>query len=334
MAFCFTDPQGFLALIMIITCAFVNGWTDAPTAITAVVATKALSVKKAAFMAGIFNLLGAIVFILINKKVALTVFGIADLGNNYSTLLSLLISSLASVSIWSVIAWFFGIPTSESHGILAAISGASFFLHKSFDGINLNGWISVFIGIIISITLGGALSLLFTKTLLKIKRKICKIEHKLKRLEIFSSMLLAFMHGAQDSQKFAGLVMILILKNGNNDQNAYIPILSAVICGLIISIGTALSGSRIIKKTGTKMVELDYLSGLCSNLSSALAMLCSSFLGLAVSTTHSSTASLLGAATGTKKRVSKKDTLDIILAWILTFPACFFISYLICVICL
>lgn len=322
-------PQGILATIMVLACALVNGWTDAPVAITTVVATKSLSIKKAAVMAGAFNLFGAIFFIFINQNVALTVFNIADLSNNHSCSLSLIISSLAAVNIWSVAAWFLGIPTSESHGILSALSGASFYIYKSFKGINIIAWYKVFIGMLLSIVIGFILGLILIKALAK--KSIS--EHKIKRLHILSSAFLAFMHGAQDSQKFAGIFMLVVF-NKQFVNKITVPIWSAVLIGLIISIGTSIGGERIINKTGTKMVELNTVTGLCSNLASSFAMLISSVLGLAVSTTHSSTASLLGTTIGAKKRVSTTDTLDLIIAWVLTLPICFFISYLICAICI
>ncbi len=323
------NPQSVLATVMVLACALVNGWTDAPVAITTVVATKSLSIKKAAVMAGIFNLLGSIIFIFINQNVALTVFNIADFSENYSCSLSLIISSLAAVNIWAIVAWFFGIPTSESHGILAALSGASFYIHKSFNGINMQAWVKVFIGMFLSIVIGFILGLIFTKTFSKKQMS----DYKIKSLQILSSAFLAFMHGAQDSQKFAGLFM-LVLFNKQFSNAITLPFWSAVLIGLIISIGTSIGGGRIINKTGTKMVELNTISGLSANFSSSFAMLFSSILGLAVSTTHSSAASLLGSTIGAKKRVSKKDTLDLIIAWALTFPACFLISYLICAISL
>ncbi|MBQ7045840.1 MAG: inorganic phosphate transporter [Clostridia bacterium] len=328
--FSFSNPQSILAAVFVLSGAFVNGWTDAPVAITALVATKTMPIKKAALLAGVFNMLGAIAFIFINQNVALTVFNIANLGGS-SLLLSLLISSLAAVNIWSVAAWFFGLPTSESHGVLAALSGASFFLFKNFSGINFYGWLNVLAGMLISIAIGFLLSFLFTKIFLKTKNFLPK---NIKRLKIVSSAFLAFMHGAQDSQKFAGLFMLVLFSNKYSANSITVPVWCAGLIGFIISIGTAIAGTRIINKTGTKMVELSDVSGLCSNLASAFAMFFSSLLGLSVSTTHCSSASLIGATVSAKKRVSIKDTLQLVFAWALTFPACFFISYLICAITL
>jgi len=104
---------------------FVNGWTDAPNAIAMAVSTRAISPKNAVRMAVVFNFLGAFVMTLINAKVAATLSNIVSFGSDQNHLaLVVLAAAMFAIVIWSTAAWYFGIPTSESHALIAGVRGA------------------------------------------------------------------------------------------------------------------------------------------------------------------------------------------------------------------
>ena len=58
--------------------------------------------------------------------------------------------------LWAVAAWYFGIPTSESHALIAGLSGAAIALHGGLGGINGAEWIKVLYGLVLSTFLGFA----------------------------------------------------------------------------------------------------------------------------------------------------------------------------------
>ena len=108
-----------LTLILVLGAEFVNGWTDAPNAIATVVSTRVLSPGKAVLMAAVLNIVGAIST---GTAVAATIGkGIVSpevIG------LPVVAAAMLSIIIWSTVAWRWGIPTSESHALVAGLTGA------------------------------------------------------------------------------------------------------------------------------------------------------------------------------------------------------------------
>lgn len=111
--------------ILILGVILVNGWTDAPNAIATCISTRSIPPKKAIIMAAIFNFLGVFVMTLLSSTVAETIYNIANFGSDYSNALLALCAGLVAIVLWAIVAWYFGIPTSESHALIAGISGAA-----------------------------------------------------------------------------------------------------------------------------------------------------------------------------------------------------------------
>ena len=139
----------FFALL-IISLALVNGWTDAPSAIAGCVCTRSLSPRKAIVLAAVCNLAGAILMALISPGVAKATFGIANFGNDPRSATLSLCSAIITVVVWATSASIFGLPTSESHALISALSGAAFASNMSLSSIGKDEWISVAIGLILS----------------------------------------------------------------------------------------------------------------------------------------------------------------------------------------
>lgn len=122
---------------------FVNGWTDAPNAIATCVTTRCLSVRGAILMSAAFNFLGVFIMTQLNSAVASTISNMVDFGNNTHYAMIALCAALLSIVVYSVTASFFGIPTSESHSLIAGLSGAAIALQHGTAGINGSEWIKV-----------------------------------------------------------------------------------------------------------------------------------------------------------------------------------------------
>jgi len=322
-----SSPALLIITILNLGVILVNGWTDAPNAIATCVSTRSLSPKKAIMMAAVFNFLGVFVMTLINATVVQTIYNMVDFGNNSEQALIALAAAMFAIVVWAVAAWWFGIPTSESHALIAGISGAAIAIQKGFSGINGNEWIKVVYGLVISTVLGFGLGFLVTKII----RKVCKnIERRkatsfFKKSQVVGGAAMAFMHGAQDGQKFMGIFLLgICLANGNAGvTNFTIPIWLMVLCSLTMTIGTSIGGYRIIKTVGMKMVQMEPYEGSAADIAGALCLLTSSVFGLPVSTTHTKTTAIMGV--GSAKRLTNvnwKVVKEMLLAWILTFPGC------------
>ena len=136
----------------------------------------------------------------------------------------------------------------------------------------------------------------------------------------------AFLHGAQDGQKFLGVFLLgaALAQDRGDEGTFWVPLWLMVLCALFMALGTALGGRRIIDTVARDMVSLTPRDALCSDLGSIPCLLLSTALGLPVSTTHTRTAALLGAA-GAVPRWGVAGR--IALAWLLTFPGCLAIGY-------
>lgn len=116
------NPMLFVSAILTLGVILVNGWTDAPNAIATCVSTRAIEVRKAIIMAAFFNFLGVFVMTAINASVAMTIYNMVDFGGDAHMSLIALCAAMAAIVIWATAAWYFGIPTSESHALIAGFS--------------------------------------------------------------------------------------------------------------------------------------------------------------------------------------------------------------------
>ena len=321
-----------ISILLITAVIFVNGWTDAPNAIATCISTRSLTPAKGILLAAIMNFAGVFIMSMINRSVAKTVYGIARFGEDSKIALAALSASLLSIVIWAVVAWFFGIPTSESHALIAGITGASFAVFGSFKGLGAAEWKKVLWGIILSVLIGFGLGLLIvTLTRLIVQRfKLKGTTGVFRRLQVLSSAFMAFMHGAQDGQKFIGVFLLSAYISNNRAKGGefHIPIWLMLFTALVISLGTATGGYRIIKSVSMDMVKLKAYQGFSADLAGSVSLLLSSFAGLPVSTTQAKTSAIMGVGASRGLRfVNWRIAGNMVATWLLTFPGCAFISY-------
>lgn len=136
---------------------------------------------------------------------------------------------------------------------------------------------------------------------------------------------MAFMHGAQDGQKFMSVFLLgIFLASGQSNVTTFsIPIWLMILCSLVMALGTSIGGYRIIKSVGMDMVKLEPYQGFSADIGAAACLLLSSLTGIPVSTTHTKTTAIMGV--GASKRISAVNwgvVREMVLAWVLTFPGC------------
>lgn len=320
------NPMLIVSTILTLGVILVNGWTDAPNAIATCVSTRAIGVRKAIIMAAICNFLGVLVMTSINASVAFTIYNMVDFGGNSQLALVALCAAMAAIVIWSTAAWYFGIPTSESHALIAGISGAAVAIQNSFSGINGSEWIKVLYGIVLSTVLGFVLGFLSSKltVLLFRNRNRLKSERFFSGAQIAGGGAMAFMHGAQDGQKFMAIFLLgAAMANNQTSTDFDVPIWLMILCSAVMGLGTSIGGYRIIKSVGMDMVKLKPYQGFAADFAATLCLLLSSCTGIPVSTTHTKTTSIMGV--GAARRLSNVKwnvVKDLVLTWVFTFPGC------------
>ncbi len=327
-----SNPALFITVVLTLGVILVNGWTDAPNAIATCVSTRSISPKKAIVMAAVFNFLGVLVMTLVSNAVAMTIYNMVDFGENPKNALIALCAALFAIVVWATAAWAFGIPTSESHALIAGISGAAIALQGG-QGINGSEWIKVIYGLFMSSIMGFCIGYAVTKGL----GFLCKNMDRRKTNSFFSKAqvgggaAMAFMHGAQDGQKFMGVFLlgVFLAKGQANITEFDIPIWLMVLCSFVMALGTSIGGYKIIKTVGMGMVKLGTYQGFSADIAAAISLYTASALGIPVSTTHTKTTAIMGV--GAAKRFSSVNwsiVKEMAAAWVLTFPGCGLLGYL------
>ncbi len=326
------NPVLAITILLTLGVIFVNGWTDAPNAIATCVTTRCMNVRSAIWMSAIFNFLGVFVMTQINSSVASTISNMVDFGDRTDEALIALCAALLSIVVYSVGASIFGIPTSESHSLIAGLSGAAIAIQGGIGGINLNEWVKVIYGLVLSLVLG-----FFTGWVIcKVISIVCQnIERALANrffagAQIAGAAAMSFMHGAQDGQKFIGVLFLgIAFSNGQNSVDGMmIPVWLMLLCSVVMALGTSVGGEKIIKSVGMDMVKLERYQGFSADLAGAACLLFSSLFGIPVSTTHTKTSAIMGV--GAVKRISAINfgvVKEMMLTWVFTFPGCGLISF-------
>ena len=330
------NPLLFVAVTLTLGVILVNGWTDAPNAIATCVVTRCMSARAAILMAAVFNFLGVFVMTKINNEVAVTITSMVNFGDNAgSTVIVVLCAAMLAIVVWATLAWVFGIPTSESHALIAGLTGGAMAL-EGFSAIVWGQWIKVLYGIVISVALGFGLAWVVCKLVTAIFRKANRprTEPFFRIAQIIGSAGMAFMHGAQDGQKFMGIILLCVFTLGTAEGGAAntfeIPTWLMILCSIVMGAGTAMGGKKIIKSVGMDMVKLEKYQGFSADLASTLSLVFCSVFGLPVSTTHAKTTAIMGV--GAVKRVSAINfgvVKEMVLTWVLTFPGCGLLAFLV-----
>ncbi len=327
------NPILAITVLLTLGVIFVNGWTDAPNSIATCVTTRCMNARPAIIMSAIFNFLGVLIMTHLNASVASTISNMVDFGTNTQMALVALCAALFSIVVYSVGASIFGIPTSESHSLIAGLTGAALATQGGLDGVNMDEWVKVLYGLVLSLAIGFALGWGICKGLTIICHNIDRRRANgfFTGAQIFGAAAMSFMHGAQDGQKFIGVLLLgVAFCNGEpNVSGAVIPVWLMILCSTVMGVGTSVGGEKIIKSVGMDMVKLEKYQGFSADLAGAICILLSTVFGIPVSTTHTKTSAIMGV--GAVKRLSAINftvVRDMVLTWIFTFPGCGLISFL------
>jgi inorganic phosphate transporter, PiT family len=312
-----------LVLLLVLAAELVNGATDAPNAIATVVSTRVLSPRAAVIMATAFNIIGA----MSGTAVAATIgTGIVqpDVIN-----LGTVAATMIAIVLWSSLAWYWGLPTSESHALVAGLTGAGL-ATAGMEALIWTGWQKVLIGLVFSTFLGFGIGGGIVVGIYRFCSRWHpgRIRNVFGRLQILSAAFMAFGHGSNDGQKFIGAFTLALVLGGVLPE-FHVSWQVILLCSVTMGIGTSVGGWRIIHTMGIRMVKLAPYQGFAAETGAATAIEIASQLGIPLSTTHTINTAIMGV--GAARRFSAVRwgvAYEIVLAWVLTFPVCGLIAWL------
>lgn len=211
---------------------------------------------------------------------------------------------------------------------LHGLTGSAIAIY-GISAVNANEWINVGIGLLWSIIgtfiLGYIITKLLKKFLSKVKDKI------ISNFQVAGMCAMSFMHGAQDGQKFIGILIIYnYIVKGLSVPDIIVPmehICTILFVAIVMFIGVSIGGEKIVQNIGSNVTNLNNKQALCSDIATSITLLIASLNGIPVSTTHVKTMSIIGVGKSDKSSVSKKSVIQIIEAWVLTFPVCLIVSF-------
>ena len=332
LSYVFSSFHNILVVVLLSFVIVANGLSDAPNTIATCVSTRAISPKKAIIMSTIFTFLGIFIMSFISIEVVHTVFNLADFASSENNALLTLIGALISILLWVKIMNKYELPVSESHALIASLSGAAIAYSNSFSSLNVDELLKVFLGIVLSILLGVVVSFVLCKIVEFIFSNFDR-RHTIKGFkcaQIFGGALMSFMHGAQSGQKFIGIFLLgfMLMGAGNELMISSIPVWLMIYCSFLMSIGILIGGYKVIKTVGMKLSCLELYQGAVADISAGSVLLLSTLFGFPISTSHTKSMSIVGVSAC--RRVSSINwniIKNILLSGLVTFPFCGLFAY-------
>ena len=313
-----------LILVLVVVGAlafdFTNGFHDTANAIATSVSTRALSPRLAVVISSVLNLAGAVITVVFfQAKVSNTIGKIVA----FKAGLVVIIAALVGAIIWNLITWYLGLPSSSTHALVGALSGAAIAAAHGLDGVRAAEFWKTVLSLVISPPVGFLLAAVFMTVLLAVFRRArpAPLNRTFRSLQIFTGALVSYSHGANDAQKTMAVITLALVATGNI-QKFEVPLWVVLLSASAIAFGTYAGGWRIIRTLGWRIYKLDPATGMGAQLTGAAVIQFATQFGLPVSTTHVVTGSVMGA--GASRRLSALRWgvgANIVTAWILTIPA-------------
>jgi PiT family inorganic phosphate transporter len=303
---------------------FANGWTDAPNSIATVVSTRVLRPYHAVLMAAVLNLVGALA---VGTAVAETIA--EGIVSPDAVTLETVAAAVLAAALWAMTAQVFGLPSSESHALVAGLLGAGF-ATGGFGALEWSGTSKVVYSLFLSPPIAFLAGFLLMVLIYRLFRRARPrtIRKTFGRGQILSAAFMAFSHGANDAQKAMGVILLALILNGDLARGSGVPLWVIFVAAIMMGIGTSIGGWRVIRTLGLRVTKLEPVNGFAAETSAALIITGAARLGIPLSTTHTIGSSIMGV--GATRRLSAVRwgvAGQIVAAWILTWPGCMLLGY-------
>lgn len=295
---------------------YTNGFHDAANVVSTVIATGVLAPLSAIVMAGVLNFIGATQISGVAETIAT---GLVDAQN--ASQIAVLAAVIGAIA-WNIVTWYYGIPSSSSYALIGGLIGAAW-MHQ---GIHTVLWQGVFHKVLIPMILTPIIGFIFAYLMMKIlywylaRRHQSHGEKLFRHLQIGSACFVALSHGLNDAQKSMGIITLGLFAGGYI-STPHIPLWVIIACAVMMGLGTASGGFRIIKTMAFSITKIEPVQGFAAEVSASSIILGASFLGMPISSTQMIAGSIVGVGTAkSHKAVSWKVPQMFLIAWVLTLP--------------
>lgn len=316
-------------IIVALAFEFINGFHDCANAIATVVSTKVLSPKQAVLFGATLEFIGALTGTHVAKTIG------AGIVNADMITLTVILCALTAAVLWNLLTWWLGLPSSSSHALIGGLLGAAI-VKAGFGVVHFNSLmdkviIPMFTSPVLGFIVGFSLMLLIAWAVILLRETPNTVNKQFRKLQLISSGLMALSHGSNDAQKTMGIITLAllaagVLQKGPNGEFD-IPIYIIIVCAFTMAAGTMNGGWKIIKTMGHKIIKLKPIHGFAAETSAAGLILTASHFGIPLSTTHVISTSIMGVGSTFHAHAVKWRVVgNIVIAWVVTIPACMLIS--------
>jgi PiT family inorganic phosphate transporter len=307
---------------------FTNGFHDTANAMATPIATGAIKPKTAVALAAALNLVGAF----LSTEVAKTVSGgiIREGSGGVQITPDIIFAGLMGAILWNMITWLKGLPSSSSHALFGGLIGAAI-VGIGFQSVNLETLLQkVILPAIFAPVIAGLVAYVCTRIAYALTSrhdpetgsKLTQKRGGFRNGQVFTSSLVALAHGTNDAQKTMGIITLVLISAGTQEPGSGPQLWVITACALAIAIGTYAGGWRIIRTMGAGLTEVKPAQGFAAESSTASAILASSHLGFALSTTQVASGSVIGSGMGRRGTTVRWGMVGrIAVGWLLTLPA-------------
>lgn len=305
---------------------FTNGFHDTGNAMATSIATGALKPKTAVALSASLNLVGAFLSVEVARSVGSGIVNLdrIDVTTDGSALMLIVFTGLVGGILWNVLTWLLGLPSSSSHALFGGLIGSAI-VAIGFDGVQ---WMGVLSKIIVPAVLSPVIAAIVAATGTWLVYRIAapvaddRKHGGFRKGQVATASLMSLAHGTNDAQKTMGVIFLALVASGTLRNDDAIPLWVKASCAIAIALGTYLGGWRIIRTLGKGIVEVDTPQGVAADGASAAIILTSSHFGMALSTTHVASGSILGSGLGRKGAEVRWSVAGrMVVAWLITLPA-------------
>lgn len=305
---------------------FTNGFHDTGNAMATSIATGALKPKTAVALSASLNLVGAFLSVEVARSVGSGIVNLdrIDVTSDGPALMLIVFTGLVGGILWNVLTWLLGLPSSSSHALFGGLIGSAL-VAIGFDGVQWMGVLSkIIVPAVLSPVIAAIVSATGTWLVYRIAAPVAdERKHSgFRKGQVATASLMSLAHGTNDAQKTMGVIFLALVASGSLKSDDAIPLWVKAACALAIALGTYLGGWRIIRTLGKGIVEVDTPQGVAADGASAAIILTSSHFGMALSTTHVASGSILGSGLGRKGAEVRWSVAGrMVVAWLITLPA-------------
>jgi len=325
----------WLTILLAFAFTFTNGFQDASSVAATFIASRSATPRQGIIFIAVMAFLGALFG---GSAVAFTISGLLALEPN-ARLVHIVLSGVAAATIWNLVTWKFGLPSSSTHGLIGGLVGAgiaSSGVGSVYWGIGsllappheLTGLVKVLAFLVLSVLLGligGYVMRNITRLLLRNAKR--SVNRDISHLNWTAAAVMAFSNGANDSQKQMGIIALVLFSAGFT-VSMDVPFWTRVMCALLLGAGTLSGGWRIMTTLGRKIFRIEPIHSFDSQVSSGTILAASTLAGAPVSSSHIIATSVIGVGIAENPRkIHWLAGKEIVVAMIVTIPVTMFLAY-------